>query len=444
MGRIIGIGLAALLVPAVAAGDDAEFFEAKVRPVLATHCVSCHGPEKQKAGLRLDTPEGDEEGRRVGAGRQPRQARGEPARRGDLLSRRLAPDAPEGEAGRRRDRGARPAGSRPAPSGPSRRPRDRPPRSRPAPSPRRTASSGRSGRSKNGRAAAGEGRGLAEVADRPLHPRGDWRAKGLSPVAPADKRTLIRRVDVRPDRPAADARGGRRVPRTTTRPRPSRRSSTGCSPRRITASAGAGTGSTSPATARTRPTRSRPALYPARATAIATGSSTPSTPTCPTTASSTEQIAGDLLAGPPRPARPAGRARLLRRSGPVYYGGSPTAVADERDDQLDTLSRGVPRPDRRLRPLPRPQVRPDPDDRLLRPGRDLREHRSTRSIPTRRPRRSRRTTRPRRRSRPRRARSTRSSRPRAGRSPSGLPGKRRRGTCRPPGRWPIAARPTPS
>ncbi len=31
-----------------------EFFEAKVRPVLATHCLGCHGPEKSKAGLRLD------------------------------------------------------------------------------------------------------------------------------------------------------------------------------------------------------------------------------------------------------------------------------------------------------------------------------------------------------------------------------------------------------
>ncbi|HEY2154104.1 MAG TPA: DUF1549 domain-containing protein, partial [Isosphaeraceae bacterium] len=62
MGRIIGIGLTALLLPAIAAGDDAEFFEARVRPVLATHCVSCHGPEKQKAGLRLDTPEGMKKG----------------------------------------------------------------------------------------------------------------------------------------------------------------------------------------------------------------------------------------------------------------------------------------------------------------------------------------------------------------------------------------------
>ncbi len=32
-----------------------EFFEAKVRPVLAAHCLSCHGPEKQKSGLRLDS-----------------------------------------------------------------------------------------------------------------------------------------------------------------------------------------------------------------------------------------------------------------------------------------------------------------------------------------------------------------------------------------------------
>ncbi|MFN4261301.1 MAG: PSD1 and planctomycete cytochrome C domain-containing protein [Gemmataceae bacterium] len=32
-----------------------EFFEKHVRPVLAEHCWSCHGPSKQMAGLRLDT-----------------------------------------------------------------------------------------------------------------------------------------------------------------------------------------------------------------------------------------------------------------------------------------------------------------------------------------------------------------------------------------------------
>src|SRR4051812_27941435 len=32
-----------------------EFFEAKVRPVLAEPCQSCHGPDKQKSSLRLDS-----------------------------------------------------------------------------------------------------------------------------------------------------------------------------------------------------------------------------------------------------------------------------------------------------------------------------------------------------------------------------------------------------
>jgi mono/diheme cytochrome c family protein len=32
-----------------------EFFEIKVRPLLAAHCYRCHGPDKQKGGLRLDS-----------------------------------------------------------------------------------------------------------------------------------------------------------------------------------------------------------------------------------------------------------------------------------------------------------------------------------------------------------------------------------------------------
>jgi Planctomycete cytochrome C len=32
-----------------------DFFEAKVRPVLAAHCWECHGPDKQKSGLRVDS-----------------------------------------------------------------------------------------------------------------------------------------------------------------------------------------------------------------------------------------------------------------------------------------------------------------------------------------------------------------------------------------------------
>jgi hypothetical protein len=52
-------------VPMVRAGDpppggpkldpaEEEFFEARVRPVLAEHCLECHGAEKSKGGLRLD------------------------------------------------------------------------------------------------------------------------------------------------------------------------------------------------------------------------------------------------------------------------------------------------------------------------------------------------------------------------------------------------------
>jgi hypothetical protein len=37
--------------------DEVRFFETRVRPLLAERCFSCHGPEKQKAGLRLDSPE---------------------------------------------------------------------------------------------------------------------------------------------------------------------------------------------------------------------------------------------------------------------------------------------------------------------------------------------------------------------------------------------------
>jgi len=41
--------------PPAADGPALEFFEKEVRPVLATRCQGCHGPEKQKGGLRLDS-----------------------------------------------------------------------------------------------------------------------------------------------------------------------------------------------------------------------------------------------------------------------------------------------------------------------------------------------------------------------------------------------------
>ncbi len=53
------IAIIGLVAPALAAGpapDSAEFFEAKVRPVLVEHCYQCHSSQskKLKAGLRVD------------------------------------------------------------------------------------------------------------------------------------------------------------------------------------------------------------------------------------------------------------------------------------------------------------------------------------------------------------------------------------------------------
>lgn len=72
MGRIRGLKLLAVLGGAavlatvglspVRAQEKADpkavaFFEEKIRPILANNCVGCHGPEKQKAGMRMDTRE---------------------------------------------------------------------------------------------------------------------------------------------------------------------------------------------------------------------------------------------------------------------------------------------------------------------------------------------------------------------------------------------------
>jgi mono/diheme cytochrome c family protein len=47
--------------PAIAP-EAADFFESRIRPVLFDRCVSCHGPDKQASGLRLDSREAMLEG----------------------------------------------------------------------------------------------------------------------------------------------------------------------------------------------------------------------------------------------------------------------------------------------------------------------------------------------------------------------------------------------
>ena len=46
--------------------EHSEFFEARIRPILTEHCVSCHGPKKQQAGLRLDSQAGMQKGAESG------------------------------------------------------------------------------------------------------------------------------------------------------------------------------------------------------------------------------------------------------------------------------------------------------------------------------------------------------------------------------------------
>lgn len=75
-----------LLVSALRA--EPTFFQARVAPILDRHCVSCHGPEKRKGGLRVDTLEnlrrGGDSGPAIVAG---------DAKKSDLHRRILLPES---------------------------------------------------------------------------------------------------------------------------------------------------------------------------------------------------------------------------------------------------------------------------------------------------------------------------------------------------------------
>ncbi len=52
---ILFLSLAAAPAAWALSPQETEFFEKSVRPVLSEHCIKCHGPEKQKSELRLDS-----------------------------------------------------------------------------------------------------------------------------------------------------------------------------------------------------------------------------------------------------------------------------------------------------------------------------------------------------------------------------------------------------
>src|SRR5262249_6207012 len=54
--RFVGTALSCVwvLADSVVAAEPVDYLRA-VKPILAQHCWSCHGPTRQKSGLRLDT-----------------------------------------------------------------------------------------------------------------------------------------------------------------------------------------------------------------------------------------------------------------------------------------------------------------------------------------------------------------------------------------------------
>src|SRR5215471_4519633 len=72
MAWIMAGALASAASAASARGAERVDFEREVRSILAEQCVSCHGPEKHKGGLRLDRKElaleGGDSGKVIEAG----------------------------------------------------------------------------------------------------------------------------------------------------------------------------------------------------------------------------------------------------------------------------------------------------------------------------------------------------------------------------------------
>ncbi len=61
IGAVVGIllaGAASTSARAATATAGPDFFEQRIRPLLHSECVECHGPEKQKGGLRVDFRDG--------------------------------------------------------------------------------------------------------------------------------------------------------------------------------------------------------------------------------------------------------------------------------------------------------------------------------------------------------------------------------------------------
>ena len=332
----------------------------EIRPILSDNCFACHGPDDKarKAGLRLDTKEGafaklKSGGLAIVPGKPDeselifRIESDDP----DLhmppkkSGKQLTADADRHAAPLGRAGGAR--GRRTGPSSHRRSPRCPPSRTPPGRSTRSTASS--------------------------------WpgsRPRGSRPSPRPSKTTLIRRVTLDLTGLPPTLAGGRRLPRRLVAARPTRRSSTACSTRPATASTWRGSGSTPPATA--TPTACTSTTI-ARSGPTATGSSTPSTPTSRSTGSSSSSSPATCCPMPTPDQIDRHRLQPLPRldqRGRLDRGGS---LRPQRRRPGRYQRHRLPGPDDRLRPLPRPQVRPDPGEGLLPALRVLQQHRRPRA-----------------------------------------------------------------
>ncbi|HRI16357.1 MAG TPA: PSD1 and planctomycete cytochrome C domain-containing protein [Verrucomicrobiota bacterium] len=52
---LIALGTASASLAVATTSSETDFFEQRIRPALSEHCFECHGAEKQKGGLRLDS-----------------------------------------------------------------------------------------------------------------------------------------------------------------------------------------------------------------------------------------------------------------------------------------------------------------------------------------------------------------------------------------------------
>ena len=164
-----------LLGGATALADDA-FFETKIRPLLAERCVKCHGPQKQSGGLRLDSAQGMSKGGESGPPVVPTKPSGSllvrAVRRTDDDVAAMPPDVPlPGEAVADLERWIKDGARWPE----------------------------KSAAVRAARHWAFEPVRAVEPPAGPGHPidaflAADQRRRGVKPVAPADKPTLIRRA----------------------------------------------------------------------------------------------------------------------------------------------------------------------------------------------------------------------------------------------------------